>query len=325
MHAVQCTELGKPDGLTIEEVPAPMPGAGQVRIAMHGAALNFADTLMVAGTYQERPPLPFTPGLEGAGEVIEVGEGVSRCRPGDRVMATFDTGAFAEEAVTPESNVFVLPSSMDYETAAGFSVTYGTSHVGLKRRANLQPGEVLLVHGAGGGVGLAAVEIGKALGATVIATANGPDKLVIAEEHGADHLVDYRTEDIRDRVKMIAGGADVVYDPIGGDIFDISLRCLNWEGRLLVVGFASGRIPEAPANYVLVKNCAVIGVFWGAYRKRNPAVIDEAVAELFAWYEAGKLRPHSSHQFDLAQVAEAMDTMVKRKSKGKVLLSMGRA
>ena len=324
MRAVLCKELGDPAALVVEEVVSPVLGPGEVRIAVHAAALNFADTLMVAGTYQVKPDLPFTPGLEGAGEVLEVADGVSRCKPGDRVLATFDTGAFAEEAVTDEGNVFVIPDSMDYVTGAAFSVAYGTSHVGLRRRANLAAGEVLLVHGAGGGVGLTAVEVGKVLGATVIATAGSQEKLDLAAQYGADHLIDYKTEDIRGRVKAMTGGVDVVYDPVGGDVFDTSLRCLNWEGRLIVVGFASGRIPEAAANYLLVKNISVVGLFWGAYRQQNPVVIQDSMVELLDWFSAGRLRPHVSHRFNLAEAGEAMKALMSRRSTGKVVLTTGR-
>ncbi len=326
MRAVLCKDASGHDALTVEDVPAPALAPGGVRIAVHAAGLNFADTLMVAGQYQEKPELPFVPGLEAAGEVIEVADGVETCKPGDRVVATMDHGAFAEEAIADAGNVFVIPGSMDFEQAAGFIVTYGTSHVGLRRRANLQASETLLVHAAAGGVGLTAVEIGKVLGATVIATAGGPEKLEVARSLGADHLIDYRTADIRSEVRELTGGqgADVIYDPVGGDVFDASLRSLAWEGRLLVVGFASGRIPSAPANYLLVKNCSVVGLFWGAYRKRNPAVVKDAAAETLRWFEEGKLRPHASHTFDITEAAEAMRTMLGRKSTGKVVLTTGR-
>ncbi len=326
MRAVLCKDASGHDALTVEDVPAPAMVAGGVRIAIHAAGLNFADTLMVAGQYQEKPELPFIPGLEAAGEVIEVADGVETCKPGDRVIATMDHGAFAEEAIAEAGNVFVIPDAMDYEAAAGFIVTYGTSHVGLRRRANLQAGETLLVHAAAGGVGLTAVEIGKVLGATVIATAGGPEKLEVARSRGADHLIDYRTADIRAEVRALTEGqgADVIYDPVGGDVFDASLRSLAWEGRLLVVGFASGRIPSAPANYLLVKNCSVVGLFWGAYRKRNPAVVRDSAAELLRWFDEGRLRPHASHKFDIAEAAEAMRTMLGRKSTGKVVLTTGR-
>lgn len=323
MRAVLCKELTGHQGLVVGEVPAPaLKGPSSVRIQVHAAGLNFADTLVVAGKYQEKPALPFSPGLECAGVVLETGADVRHVKTGDRVMATTSFGAFAEEVVTDANEVYPIPDAMDFETAAAFPVAYGTSHVALRRRAALKRGETLMVHGAAGGVGLTAVEIGKAMGATVIATARGADKLAVAKAHGADHLIDYAAEDLRARVKAIAGekGVDVIYDPVGGDVFDTSLRCLAWEGRLLVVGFAAGRIPQAPANLLLVKNTAVMGVFWGAYRQRNPQVLRESFAELLAWHAAGKLRPHISHRFALDRAPEAMAAMLERRSTGKVIL-----
>lgn len=325
MRAVLCKELTGPEGLTAGEAPAPaMKGPNSVRIAVHAAGLNFADTLVVAGKYQEKPPLPFSPGLEGAGVVLETGANVTHVKKGARIMATTSFGTFAEEMVTDANEVYPIPDAMDFETAASFPVAYGTSHVGLKRRAALQRGETLMVHGAAGGVGLTAVEIGKAMGATVIATARGADKLAVAKAHGADHAIDYTTEDLRARVKEIVGdkGVDVIYDPVGGDVFDTSLRCLAWEGRLVVVGFAAGRIPQAPANLLLVKNMAVMGVFWGAYRQRDPQVLRDSFAELLSWYAAGKLKPHISHRFTLDQAPQAMAAMLERRSTGKVILKI---
>lgn len=327
MRAVLCKALTGHEALAMEDVPVPkLAGPKSVRIAVHAAGLNFADTLVVAGKYQEKPPLPFSPGLEAAGVVLETGPEVRHVKPGDRVMATSSFGAFAEEIVTDAREVYPIPAAMDFETAAAFPVAYGTSHVGLKRRAGLKPGETLMVHGAAGGVGLTAVEIGKAMGATVIATARGAEKLAVAKAHGADHAIDYASEDLRARVKAIAGekGVDVIYDPVGGDVFDTSLRCLAWEGRLVVVGFAAGRIPQAPANLLLVKNAAVMGVFWGAYRKHNPTALRESFAELLAWHAAGKLKPHISHRFDLSDAPAAMAAMLERRSTGKVVLTTGR-
>lgn len=325
MRAVLCKELTGHGGLVVGEVPAPaLKGPNSVRIAVHAAGLNFADTLVVAGKYQEKPPLPFSPGLECGGVVLETGTGVTHVKKGDRVMATTSFGAFAEEVVTDAIEVYPVPDTMDFETAASFPVAYGTSHVGLKRRADLKHGETLMVHGAAGGVGLTAVEIGKAMGATVIATARGADKLAVAKAHGADHLIDYAAEDLRARVKEIAGdkGVDVIYDPVGGDVFDTSLRCLAWEGRLVVVGFAAGRIPQAPANLLLVKNMAVMGVFWGAYRQRDPQVLRDSFAELLSWYAVGKLKPHISHHFAIDQAPQAMAAMLERRSTGKVILKI---
>jgi len=328
MRAVLCRELGGPSALTVGDAPQPaLRGPTSVRIAVHAAGINFADTLIVAGKYQEKPDLPFIPGLEGAGVVIETGSAVKRVKVGDRVMATFNQGAFAEEAVTEENEVWPIPASMDFATAAGFSVAYGTSHVGLKHRAWLKKGETLLVHGAAGGVGLTAVEIGTLMGATVIATASNASKLELARSYGAAHLIDTSTDDLRERMRAITGGrgADVIYDPVGGDLFDASVRLLAWEGRLLVVGFASGRIPQAPANILLVKNCSVMGFFWGAYRKHGPAVMRESFDELLAWYAEGRLKPHISERLDLAEVGPAMIAMQERRITGKVVLTTGRA
>lgn len=325
MRAVMCKEFGGLENLGVEDVATPVPGPGEVCIDIAAAGVNFADTLLVAGKYQVKPDLPFSPGLEIAGVVATIGDGVKGLAVGDRVAAMLDYGGFAEAAVAPAFRVFPIPDTMDFVTAAAFPVAYGTSHVGLRRRANLAKGETLLVHGAAGGVGLTAVEIGKVLGATVIATARGTDKLAVAQDHGADHCIDYGSEDIRDRVLEITGGrgADVIFDPVGGDVFDASRRCVAWEGRILVIGFASGRIPELPVNHALVKNYAVVGFYWGAYLKHDPAVIRDSFAELFDWYAAGRLRPHVSHRLPLAEAAHALDLIRTRKSTGKVVLTMG--
>ncbi len=324
MRAVICTKWGGPDDLSFETFQPKSPGPGEVRIAIRAAGLNFADTLMIAGKYQERPDFPFSPGLEAAGEVVECGEGVEGLAPGDRVMAVLGHGGFAEEAVTVAERVYKIPESMPYGEAAGFPVAYGTSHVALRHRAGLQAGETLVVHGASGGVGLTAVEIGAALGATVVACASSPEKLALAEKYGASHLIDYSKEDIRERVLEITDkrGADVIYDPVGGDAFDASLRCIAWEGRLLVIGFASGRIPTAPANYILLKNCALVGVVWGAYLGRDPAVVRRSMEELIDWYGQGKLKPHISRTFPLAEAPAAIKSMMARKSTGKIVLTM---
>lgn len=325
MRAVMCHDLSGPEGLTLEEVETPEPGPGQVRIAIHAASVNFADTLMIRGKYQEKPPTPFSPGLEAAGVVSGVGEGVSGLAEGDRVMATLGWGGFAEAAVTDPEGVFKIPDSMSMPEAASFPVAYGTSQVGLDHRGHLKSGETLLVHGAGGGVGLSAVQIGKAMGATVIGTARGEVKLTAATESGADHVIDYSTEDVRARVLEITDGrgADVIYDPVGGDIFDLSLRCIAWEGRLLVIGFAAGRIPEAPANRLLLKNCSAVGVFWGAYRKHNYDVVKESFAKLFDLYEAGKLKPQVTHQYPLEETAQAFADLEGRKVTGKAVVLTG--
>jgi NADPH2:quinone reductase len=322
MRTVLCKEWGGPDKLAVEDVPSPPIRDGHVRIAVHAAGINFADLLLVSGQYQEKPPFPFTPGMECAGVVTEAGAGVTAFKPADRVMALTGTGSYADEIVVDASRVYPIPASMDFAAAAGFPVTYGTSHGAFDWRAHLQPGEWLLVHGAAGGVGLTAVEIGKVMGARVIACAGSTEKLEIARQHGADFLIDYSREDIRERVKAITGGhgADVVYDPVGGDAFDASLRCVAWGGRLIIIGFAAGRISQIPANILLVKNVDVIGFYWGSYQARKPELLRNSYAKLLGWYQEGKLQPHVSAQFDLKDIAQAMNILRARKSTGKVVL-----
>lgn len=306
------------------ERPSPSLNPGQVRIGVHACGVNFADTLIIQGLYQEKPAFPFSPGMEVAGEIMEVGEGVTHLRVGDRVAAITGYGGYAEEVVVDARTVLPIPPLMGLVTAAGFAITYGTSHIALVHRAHLQPGETLLVHGAAGGVGLTAVEIGKLLGATVIATASTPEKLALAQQYGADHLINYRQEKFRDRVKEITNGkgVDVVYDPVGGDVFDESVRCLAWEGRLLVIGFANGRIPQFPANLALVKNMSVVGVYWGGYAARQPRVITDSLRTLLAWYAEGKIRPHISRTYPLEQAADALNSLITRQSTGKVVLTI---
>ena len=324
MRAVVCRGWGDPESLKLEDVAEPEAGPGQVKLAVCAAGVNFADTLMAAGKYQEKPPFPFSPGLEVAGVIEALGPGVTGLTVGQRVMAVLDYGGFAEYAVANAVDVFPLTDSMDFATAAGFPITYGTSHVALVERAGLRAGETLLVHGAAGGVGLTAVEIGKALGATVIATAGGADKLAVAAAHGADHLIDYKSEDIRERVKALTGdrGADVVYDPVGGEVFEKSLRCVAWDARLLVIGFTGGGVPKIPANILLVKNCAVIGLYWGSYRRHKPQVIADSFQDLFRLFDQGKLQPLVSQTLPLDQAPEALRLLLDRRSTGKVVLSL---
>jgi len=325
MRAIVCRDWCRPEELRLEDIPVPEPGAGEVRVAIHAAGLNFADTLMVQGKYQVKPTLPFSPGMEVAGEIDAVGAGVEGFREGDRVMALPSHGGFAERLVTSADLVYRIPDGMDFVAAAAFPVAYGTSHVGLRRRGNLKAGETLLVHGAAGGVGLSAVQIGKVIGATVIGTARGKEKLDIVLANGAAHAIDYAAEDLRERVLEITGkrGADVIYDPVGGDVFDASLRCIAWEGRLLVVGFAAGRIPQAPANYLLVKNCSAIGVFWGSYFKKAPDLVRQSFEELLGWHADGLLAPHVSATYDLDETTDAMAALLARKSTGKLVVTTG--
>ena len=323
MKAVVCRTLGPPDALAVEDVPDPTPGAGEVLIGVRACGVNFADTLTVQGKYQEKPPLPFIPGLEVAGDVLATGEGVTEPAPGQRVAALCATGGYAQMATAPADVAVPIPDGMPYETAAGFTVAYGTAHVALAHRAALRDSETLLVHGAGGGVGLAAVEVGKAMGATVIATAGSDRKRALAGAHGADHVIDYRTGEFRDTVKSLTRGrgADVVFDPVGGEVFTQSMRCIAWEGRLLVIGFAAGDIPRIPAGLVLVKNVSVVGVFWGAYRSHEPAVISQSLRTLFGWFEAGTLRPVVSETMPLERAPQAMQRILRREALGKIVLT----
>jgi len=328
MRVIEAIGWGGLDQLAPAERPdLPAPEADQVQIEVAAAGLNFGDLLLIAGKYQERPLPPFVPGFEVAGRVKAVGAHVRRVRPGDRVMAVLDQGGFAEQALAREVDCFPIPPAMDFATAAGFAIAYGTSHGALEWRAHIKPGERLLVLGASGGVGLTAVEIGKAMGATVIACAGGPEKLAIAKAHGADHLIDYKTENLRQRIKEICegGGVDVVYDPVGGELFDQAMRCANWGGRLLIVGFAGGGVPQIPANILLVKNLAALGIYWGSYRRQQPQLVEASFVQLFAWYREGKLKPLISHRFDLAEAATALELLASRRATGKVVLTTGRA
>jgi len=326
MRAIVCHALGEPETLSIETLPGPALGDTQVRVLVHAAGVNFADGLMVGGTYQEKPPLPFTPGFEIAGTVAEVGSAVTGLAIGDRVLGLTGVGGYADEAVVEAGAVYKIPDKMGFEAAAGFPIAYGTSHGALEWRADLKPGETLLVLGAAGGVGLTAVEIGHAMGATVIAAASSPDKLAVAKSRGAAHLIDTSAEDLRARVKDLTQGkgVDVVYDPVGGDLFDASLRSIAWEGRIIIIGFAGGKIPQIPANLLLVKNCSAVGFYWGSYRAKNPARVRASFDTLLGWVAAGKLRPHISETFALEDAAKAIRVLQSRKATGKVVLTTGR-
>jgi NADPH2:quinone reductase len=284
--------------------------------------MNFADTLMVAGKYQVKPEPPFVPGLELAGVVAGLGAGVTGFEIGARVMAVVDQGGYAEQAIAKVADVFPIPQGLDFDQAAGFPIAYGTSYGALVWKARLQKGETLLVHGAAGGVGLTAVEIGKALGARVIATAGGADKCAVAKAHGADEVIDYKTADIRETVKALTAGrgVDVVYDPVGGDIFDASLRAVAWNARLVVIGFAGGRVSQIPANILLVKNVDVLGFYWGSYRARAPEHLTESFQALARMAENGQLRPHVSSVRALVDWKEGFEMLLGRRSTGKIVL-----
>lgn len=322
MQAMVMKDWGEPRDMQLKELPDPQPGAGQVAIDVRAIGCNFFDILMVQGKYQVKPPRPFSPGGEIAGVVRAVGPGVSELKPGDRVFAMLGWGGFASVALAPAAGVVRMPDSMPFEHGAAFGIVYQTSYFGLVYRANLQPGETLLVHAAAGGVGLAAVQIGRALGARVLATAGSPEKLAVAKQHGAEDAYDYSNPDWVERVKQATDGrgADVIYDPVGGDIFDLSTKCIAFSGRLLVIGFASGRIPTIQVNRILLKNISVVGLHWGAYRQNDPGKIPQAMAALFELYERGAVTPVVSSQFPLREAAAALDEIASRRSIGKVLL-----
>jgi NADPH2:quinone reductase len=321
MRAVRCHELTGPSALRVDEIDAPSPEAGQVSIDVRAAGVNFPDVLLTHGKYQFKPTPPFTPGGEVAGIVREVGDGVAGIAPGDRVVATMVFGAFAERVVVPASNVFPLPEAVDFEVGAATIVAHATTLHALVDRARIREGETLLVLGAGGGVGLAAVELGTCLGARVIAAASSEAKLERCRALGADATIDYTNEDLKARVKQLApSGVDVVYDPVGGDMTEAAIRCLGWEGRLLVVGFASGTIPKVPTNLMLLKNCQLVGVFWGAFTQREPARNREHIARLMAWIAEGRVRPHIDAALPLERAAEALDRLARREVIGKLVL-----
>jgi NADPH2:quinone reductase len=322
VKAALCKEYGPPRSLVVEEVEPPEPGRGEVKLRVHACGVNFPDILMMAGKYQSRPDMPFSPGGEVSGEIITVGEGVEGLATGQRVLGMAGHGGMAEEICLPAAAVVPIPDNMDYETAAGFILTYGTSYHALKQRARLQEGETLLVLGAAGGVGLAAVELGRLMGARVIAAASSREKLDLAGEYGATDFVNYTEENLKDRVKELTGGrgVDVIYDPVGGELFDQCMRSIAWKGRVLVIGFASGEIPKVPVNLALLKGCEIVGVFWGAFTQREPEVHRENTRELLEFATSGKLKPHISATFPLEQAGEALAVLAERKALGKVIV-----
>ncbi|NIE76757.1 NADPH:quinone oxidoreductase family protein [Pantoea sp. Ap-967] len=322
MKAVLCKTLGPARDLVLEDVASPVPKKNEVLLDVQAAGVNFPDTLIIEGKYQFQPPLPFSPGGEAAGVIAAVGEHAGAFKVGDRVMALTGWGAFAEQVAVPHYNLMPIPQSMDFATAAAFGMTYGTSMHALKQRGQLQPGETLLVLGASGGVGLAAVEIGKAMGAKVIAAASSAEKLAVAKAAGADELIDYSQASLKEEIKRLTGGqgVDVIYDPVGGQLFDQAVRGLAWQGRLLVVGFASGSIPQMAANLVLLKGAAVLGVFWGAFAQRQPQDNAANFQQLFAWHAEGKLKPLVSQTYPLAEAGAAIEQLAQRKAVGKLVV-----
>ncbi|WP_306007019.1 NADPH:quinone oxidoreductase family protein [Aquicoccus porphyridii] len=318
MRAFQIETFDTPPRLV--EATTPEPVKGEIRLRIHACGLNFADLLMSQGKYQDTPTPPFTLGMEVAGVVDALGPGVAGPAPGSRVAVFGGRGGLAETGCFPADRVTPIPDDMPFTDAAALQIAYGTSHVALDHKARLKPGETLLVLGAAGGVGLTAVEIGKLMGARVIACARGADKLEIAARAGADHLIDARTEDIRDTVKAL-GGADVVYDPVGGDQFTAALRACNPEARILAIGFASGDVPQIPANHLLVKNVDVLGFYWGGYLKFRPSVITQSLTTLLDWYGQGLIKPHVSHVLPLDRAAEGLELLRSRASTGKVVIT----
>ena len=324
MKALVCRALDGIESLAVGELPPPSPKAGEVVIAVHAAGVNFPDVLIVQGKYQFKAPLPFAPGCEVAGVVKSVGEGVSSVKPGDAVVAIMMSGGFAQEALARETDVVKLPAGVDPVAASAFLFTYGTSYHALKDRAKLRPGETLLVMGAAGGVGLAAVELGKLIGARVIAAASSAEKLALCRERGADALIDYAHEDLRERLKALAPeGVDVVLDPVGGDYTERALRAMAWNGRYLVVGFAQNEIPRIPLNLVLLKGCSLVGVFWGEFRRRESALFHANSAQLVEWLQAGRLSPHVSARYPLEQGRQALRDVAERRVMGKVVILPG--
>jgi len=323
MRALLCKQWGPPESLVVEQLPTPEPGAGEVLVAVHAAAVNFPDSLIIEKKYQLQPELPFSPGGELAGTVAQIGANVENFAPGDRVIAFTGYGAFAEQAVVSAQQMIPMPDGLDFQTASAFVMTYGTSYHALADRAALAEGETLLVLGASGGVGLAAIEIGKALGATVIAAASTDDKLAVCKEHGADTLINYQDNDLREAIREHTGnqGVDVVFDPVGGDMTEAALRSCAWRGRLLVIGFAAGDIPKPPLNLALLKGASIIGVFWGSYVAREPGNNASDLKALFGMLAKGQLRPHIAGTYPLERGGEAITALTARKVSGKLVIT----
>lgn len=322
MKAIVCKSWGLPDTLVVEELPDTVPGPGQVTIDVQAAGVNFPDVLIIQNKYQVKPELPFTPGSELAGVICAVGEGVTHLKVGDKVLAFVSKGAFAQQIAVPAQAVMPMPEGLDFDTAAAVTLTYGTSHHAVVDRAQLKAGETMLVLGAAGGVGLAAVEIGKALGARVIAAASSDEKLAVCKEHGADATINYSTQNLREAIKAATDGKgpDVIYDPVGGDYAEPAFRSIAWRGRYLVIGFANGEIPKLPLNLPLLKGASLVGVFWGEFARREPAAHQAAMCQLMQWMAEGKIRPRVSARYALADTSRALNDMAARKVTGKVVI-----
>ena len=327
MKAVLCKAWGLPDTLVVEDVPTPQPKAGEVLIKIAAASVNYPDVLMIQKKYQVQPELPFIPGSEVAGTVAALGEGVTNVKLGDRVIAFVGLGGFAEQVVAKAAGLIPIPPELDDATAAGFTLVYGTSHHAVIDRGELKAGQTMLVLGAAGGVGLAAVEIGKVLGAKVIAAASTDEKLAVCKAHGADVLINYSTQDLRAAVKEATGGLgpDVIYDPVGGIYAEPAFRSIGWRGRYLVVGFANGEIPRLPANLMLLKGASMVGVFWGDHVRRDPKANAAAMREMMGWVAEGKLKPLVSARYSLADTAKAFEALAARQATGKIVIEPGRA
>ncbi|MDH7446629.1 NADPH:quinone oxidoreductase family protein [Aquimarina sp. 2201CG14-23] len=322
MEAIVCKQFGPPSNLTIEDIKSPKAKEKEVVVTVKACGVNFPDTLIVQGLYQFKPELPFTPGSDIAGVVKEVGADITHVKPGDEVFGFVMHGGYAEEVVVPGNACFKKPPMMDFPIAASFMMAYGTSYHALKDRAKLKKGETLLVLGASGGVGLAAVELGKLMGAKVIAAASSEEKLQLCKEYGADEVINYQNEDLKTKIKELTEGkgVDVVYDPVGGDYSEAAIRGMAWEGRYLVVGFAAGDIPKIPLNLALLKGCAIVGVFWGSFAMKTPKRNMENTMELMNWYGAGKLKPHIHKIYPLKEATSALEEMMQRKVRGKVVI-----
>jgi NADPH2:quinone reductase len=322
MKAIVCEKFGLPSTLKYKEVPPLKPSKKEVLVAVKACSVNFPDTLIIQGLYQFKPELPFIPGSDIAGIVKEVGEGVPNLKIGDEVFGFTMNGGFAEEVLVKSNAIFPKPKNMDFPIAASFLMAYGTSYHALKDRAKLQKGETLLVLGASGGVGLAAVELGKLMGANVIAAASSDEKLALCKEHGADLTINYTKEDLKKRIKELTNGkgVDVVYDPVGGDFSEQALRATAWEGRFLVVGFAAGTIPKISLNLTLLKGCQIVGVFWGSFAMQFPTQNYQNTIELMQWFSKGKLKPHIHHIYPLKETSKALEEMMNRKVKGKIVI-----